>query len=359
MLAERPRLFATRTSRLTLAAAAAAAMLWPAVVGAADPRFKSPEDALRQGVGAFVGGYYELALPALETAAASNLFLGQYYLARLYADNASSFTDHAKAYMLYQRIADEHTDADPDDDSRATFVAKSLTALAGYVRNGLPELGLKPNRARAAEYLRYAATFFNDEDAQFELAKIYLYGESGEIDIPQGLHWLSTISQKGHAGGQAILALEQWRGKITPRDHVRSLSLISIALENAPSSDRVWIEDIYHNIYCGAPANTRKQATGIVADWRDRYGRKPVVRDRMGLGVLNAQAVRTCQNGEVVMPIDSRRLDANGGVAAKLPAPAEPPQGFLQGGVVGTPGGMPRDLRDVAVPAPEGDPQER
>lgn len=364
---------ATPTSKLRLAIALGAALLVAGGAGpaAASPKFKSPEDALKQGIGAYAGGYYEIAHPALEAAAAANLFLGQYYLARLYADNASSYTDHAKAYMLYQRLSDEHTDADPDDDSRAPFVAKALTALAGYMRNGLPEIGLKPNAERAAAYLRHSATFFNDEDAQFELAKIYLYGEPGEIDLAQGRHWLSTVAQKGHAGGQAILALEQWRGKLVPRDPVRALTLIAIAADNAPPSDRVWIEDIYQNIYCGSGSSTRKQVTGLVADWQDRYGRKPVIRDRSGLGVLSAEPVRTCENGEAVSPLSGARLDASAGAAGKLPSAAIEPQQFLKGDSStlvpqgGPPKSAPLDapatgLRDVSTPAPPaGDPQER
>ncbi len=339
----------------------------PHVAAAADPKFKTPQDALKQGISAFVGGYYEIAHPALEAAAAANLFLGQYYLARLYADNTGSHTDHPKAYMLYQRISNDHSDVDPDDDSRAPFVAKSLTALAGYVRTGLKEIGLNPNPGLAEYYLRHSATFFNDEDAQFELAKIYLYGETEEINIAQGKHWLSTLSQKGHTGGQAVLALELSRGKILPRDPVRALSLIAIALENAPPSDRVWIEDIYQNIYCGAGSSTRKQATGLVADWRDRYGRKPVIRDRSGLGALNAEAVRTCQNGEPVAPVyrDAQHIDAP--ATSALPPPIGETKMFLKGGAGETPAGLaPAPMqkpgvtggRDVATPD-NGNPQER
>lgn len=347
--------------------AVAATIVLPHAAAAADPKFKSPQEALKQGIGAFVGGYYEIAHPALETAAAANLFLGQYYLARLYADNAGSHTDHPKAYMLYQRISNEHSDVDPDDDSRAPFVAKALTALAGYVRTGLKEIGLKPNPELAEYYLRHSATFFNDEDAQFELAKIYLYGEASEINVPQGKHWLSTLSQRGHVGAQAVLALEQWRGKILPRDPVRALSLIAIALENAPPSDRVWIEDIYQNIYCGAGSSTRKQATGLVADWRDRYGRKPVVRDRSGLGVLNAEAVRTCQNGEPVAPVYRDAQHREGPATSSLPPALGETQMFLKGGAAESPAG----LTEAPLTAPGaatgrgtgtadgGDPQER
>ncbi len=271
--------------------------------GAAESMYRSPQEALDQGIGAFNGGYYEIAVPALKFAADSDLFLAQYYLARIYSDNNGSRTDHVKAYELYLKIAAEHTDVDPDDDQRAPYVAKSMTQIAGYLLTGLPEVGLKPNSRIAAEYLREAAQFFRDEDAQFELAKLYLRGDGIDSDVPYAKHWLSVLSQKGHAGAQAFLADLLWRGKYMQANPVRALALISVAVANAPPYERVWIEDIYQNIYCGAGQGIRKQATGLVADWRTRYGRKPVIHDPSGLGVLNMRAVRTCQDGEPV-PFD-------------------------------------------------------
>jgi len=264
------------------------------------PQFVSPEEALRQGVSAYNGGYYDIAIPALEHAAAENLFLAQYYLAKLYADNNSAYTDHAKAYMLYQKIANEYADADPEDDTRAPYVAKALTALAGYVRLGLPEIGLKANATLAAEYLNHAALFFNDEDAQFELAKLQLHGAGVAPDIARAKHLLAIIAQKGHAGAQAFLADLYWRGKFMPHDPVRALALISVAVKNAPPQERVWIEDTYQNIYCGASENVRNQVGGMVSDWDSRYGRKPELRDRTSLSLLDQSPQRTCSNGEVV-----------------------------------------------------------
>jgi hypothetical protein len=311
-------------------------------VAAAPAKYRSAQDALDQGIGAYNGGYYEIAEPALEYAAKAHLFLAPYYLARIYSDNNGPLTDHAKAYELYLKIAEEHTDVDPDDDQRAPYVAKAMTQIAGYLMTGLPEVGLKPNSRIAAEYLREAAQFFRDEDAQFELAKLYLRGEGIESDVPYAKHWLSVLSQKGHAGAQAFLADLLWRGKYMKADPVRALALISVAVANAPPYERVWIDDIYQNIYCGTAQGIRKQATGLVADWRTRYGRKPDTRDRSGLGILNTQAERTCGNGEPV-PFDM-------GLTAAATAPAAPePPAFVKG-----PAGA--GLRDVgasvsAVPA--------
>lgn len=296
-------------------------------VSAAPTKYRSAQDALDQGIGAFNGGYYEIAIPPLEYAAESHLFLAPYYLARIYSDNNGSRTDHAKAYELYLKIAEEHTDVDPDDDQRAPYVAKAMTQIAGYLLNGLPEVNLKPNSRIAMEYLREAAQFFRDEDAQFELAKLYLRGEGIESDVPYAKHWLSVLSQKGHAGAQAFLADLLWRGKYMNADPVRALALISVAVTNAPPYERVWIDDIYQNIYCGAGQGIRKQATGIVADWRTRYGRKPDTHDDTGLAPLNVQAPRTCGNGEPVLY--DMGLNA---VDAALPAAVKPEtKDFLKG----------------------------
>ena len=336
-----------RTSRQTIGGilAGLALCLSALCVAAAPGNYRSPQDALDQGIGAFNGGYYEIAIPALEYAAEAKLFLAPYYLARIYSDNNGSHTDHAKAYELYMKIAEEHTDVDPDDDQRAPYVAKAMTQIAGYLQSGLPEAGVKPNARIAAEYLREAAQFFRDEDAQFELAKLYLRGDGIESDVPYAKHWLSVLSQKGHPGAQAFLADLLWRGKYMQADPVRALALISVAVANAPPYERVWIEDIYQNIYCGAAQGIRKQATGLVADWRTRYGRKPdEVRDRTGLAALSTQAVRTCQDGEPV-PFDM-------GVVSAQPGKAVPPPGqqdFVKGAA--SPG-----MRDVGAsvttPAP-------
>jgi TPR repeat protein len=284
-------------------------------------KYRSPQDALEQGIGAYNTGYYEVAVPALKYAAGAHLFLAPYYLARIYSDSNGPLTDHAKAYDLYLKMAEEHTDVDPDDDQRAPYVAKAMTQIAGYLMTGLPEVGLKANPRLAAEYLREAAQFFRDEDAQFELAKLYLRGEGITSDVPYAKHWLSVLSQKGHPGAQAFLADLLWRGKYMKADPVRALALISVAVANAPPYERVWIEDIYQNIYCGAAQGIRKQATGLVADWRTRYGRKPDLTDRTGLGALNAQAVRTCRNGEAVP------FDMVGGVVEAEASPVAPQHG--------------------------------
>jgi hypothetical protein len=289
-----------RTYRLALTVALALLASPASVHATTRASFATPELALEHGLRAYTSGRTAQAIDALEVAATANGragFLAQFYLARVYADNNRPTTDHAKAYVLYQRIADTYADIDPDDDQRAPFVAKSLVALAGYMRHGVSEIGLKPDLRRAAQYLHYAATFFADEDAQFELAKLFITGDGLEPDERRAVHWLSVLSQRGHPGAQALLADLHWRGRFVSHDPSRALALATLAAEGAPANERIWIEDIYQRIFCGASEGQRTAAGDVVADWRQKYGRaqEPV----SGLS-LWATPVRACRDGRLV-----------------------------------------------------------
>jgi TPR repeat protein len=282
---------------------------------AAGVTFRSPDDAMKQGISAFNGGYYELALPAFEALEATSPQIAHFYEARIYSDNEGAYTDHAKAFRLYAQLADELKNIDPDDDELAPIAAKSLTAVSTYLREGIGDAGIPPDVPAADRALQRAALTFNDEDAQFELAKVFLRGEGPEMagsedpssKIENGRHWLSRLSRSGHPGAQAFLADLLWRGKFVQKDQAAALNLIDVAVSNAPPSERVWIEDIYQNIFCNAGEGVRQQATGRVADWHDRYGRRPKLRDNKdGLDNLSADPVRVCSNGELVRPMSEK-----------------------------------------------------
>ncbi len=280
------------------------------MVGAAEPVFRSPEAALKQGLGAYRGGYYEIAVPALKFAADEDSLLAKYYLAQIYSDNLGSRTDHARAFHIYEQIVSDYSEMDPGVDPRGPIVGQSMTAYAKYVLKGLSEIDLKPNPKVARYYFSNASTTFDNEDAQFELAKMDMVGDGVPRNRRLARHWLSTLSEKGHPGAQAFLADLLWRGKHVEADPVQALALIVVAVKNAPPQERLWIEDIYQTIYCGAPNGVRKQVTGIVANWGKRYSRKVRARSpRHALGG-DARPLRTCQDGEYVGSIWEQREPA-------------------------------------------------
>ena len=302
-------------------------------------KYKSPELAFEQGLGAYKSGYYEMAIPALEQTVAEgsevDRFFAAFYLARIYS-GAGALTDHAKAYRLYQTLANENADTDPEDGRRAPFVAKALTALAGYLQRGLPEIGLRPDPQRAGDYLHHAATFFGDKDAQFELAKIYLNGTGTPDDAKRGMHYLSVLTEEGHPGAQAFLADLFWRGVHVKKDERRALALITMAVENAPSHERIWIEDIYQNIFCATSQKTRKQADGIAAIWRKMFGSTPERSPQMALGAGDLQPRRACENGEM-LDLENTPLVAGKDPQAGThpPAATNAPPKTIQGNPIG------------------------
>lgn len=337
-LAERRKLSAMHINRVAARLAVGLGVL----IGAAsmpalarDPlRFVSPEAAVEQGINAYRSGVYTLAEQALRYGAERGSLLGQYFLARLYADPAGPLTDHPKAYRLYAAIVQQHsTIIDVDDDPMARYVGKSLTALAQYTLRGLPAIALKPNPERAADLFQQAATFFRDQDAQFELAKLYLTGEGVEINHRQATSRLSTLAQVGHASAQAFLADLYWRAKGgLPHDEGRALALITLAVENAPSHERIWIEDIYQSIFCGMSAGVRRQSEALVASFRHRYAPRPGTEPQDTIG-LTPRAVRTCSDGTPLPTLPEERR------AGEAPLPrktfAGPRPEALQGGVIG------------------------
>ena len=280
------------------------------VPAAAQLRFKSPRIALEQGMAAFRAGNFELAIPALERAREQRVFPARYYLARIYADNNSPYTDHGKAFLLLRQFVDQNADIDPADYHRARRVAAALVRLAKYVRDGVPAIGVRPDVVRAVEYFHHSATFFNDENAQFELAKLRLTGDGLRKSVPIALNWLAILSRKGHPGAQAFLADLYWRGKYIKRNQVKALALINVAIENAAQEDRVWIEDIHQNIFCGATIGTKRAVSGMVANWRNKYGRTRARHGEDALSSLNASPVRVCSNGETVQRIEAGSLTA-------------------------------------------------
>jgi TPR repeat protein len=303
---------------------------------ASQPAREAPaQAALERGLEAYRAGAYEAAIAALKEAASKGgdpaAFFAEFYLARVYADNAGAHTDHAKAFALFRKLADENADIDPDDDQRAPFVAKAFIALAGYVRDGLKDMGIRPNPRRAASYLHHAAIFFGDKEAQFELARLYLSGEASKDDVRRALHYLSALSVRSYPAAQALLAELFWNGRHVRADERRALALITMAVENAPAHDRIWIEEIYQNIFCAAPQRTRREADGIMARWRKTFARPDAVQaDLTGLGAREMAPERRCSNGETV----AIRRSTEPPAGAIRPAAATGPVEVIQGGAM-------------------------
>ena len=267
----------------------------------------SAQGAIERGLGAYQAGSREAAISALAEAAARGdpaaTFAAEFYLARIYAENIFSPAEQTKAFVLFRKLADENLNVDPDTSKRAPFVAKALIALAGYVRAGLKDIDLAPNPGRALDYLHHAAVFFGDRDAQFELARIHLLGDAPGDDVRRGLHYLASLTEEGHAPAQALLGELFWRGRHVRKDERRALALVTIAAENAPSHERIWIDDAYATIFCATAASERAEAGRLAARWRRMFTHSAASVDTdmpSRVGTRDLVPERQCASGEKV-----------------------------------------------------------
>jgi TPR repeat protein len=299
---------------LLAAAGAAAAQQEPA------NQPKGPS-TLQRGLTAYQAGQPDAAIPALTEAAttgdASARFFAEFYLARAYAEGLGAAGNHTKAYVLFRKIADENVEVDPERSPRAAFVAKALIALAGYVRDGIGEIDLAANPRRAVEYLNHAATYFGDRDAQFELARLYLGGEGSSGEVKLALHYLAVLTEASHPAAQAVLADLFWRGSHVKKDEARALALATIAVANAPSRERIWIEESYATMFCGSAPATREAAGALAARWRKMFAQpSPAPSGSVAHDLLPE---RQCASGEAVTIARGPRAGV---------APGAPPSGI-------------------------------
>ncbi|HEX6000458.1 MAG TPA: hypothetical protein VFZ16_13865 [Hyphomicrobiaceae bacterium] len=312
---------------LALAGVANAKQPAPKVSPYPPVQYASAQAALERGLSAFRNGKHQAAISALTSAAAmgdpSARFISEFYLARIYSQNAGPATDHTKAFVLYRKLADENVGVDPGTSQRAPFVAKALIALAGYVRAGIKEIDLAPNPRRAIDYLHHAAVFFGDREAQLELARTYLSDDhSSRDDIRRALHYLSALTEDSYGPAQATLADLFWRGQFVKKDDQRALALITVAVENAPPHERIWIEESYAVVFCAVNQITRAEAGVLVSHWRQTFLRH-AASGRTGSFELLPQ--RQCANGEVVAIGRSPGPAFTAGPPAVTSAGASPP----------------------------------
>ncbi len=91
----------------------------------------------------------------------------------MYADGDGVPRDDQRAFDYFSQIANSHPDEAPGTP-QARFVANAFVALGHYYLTGHSEFEDRGRSARARDMFAYAATYFGDADAQYELGRLYL-----------------------------------------------------------------------------------------------------------------------------------------------------------------------------------------
>lgn len=232
-------------------------------------RYASPTEAYRLGLAAWDSGPTEEAVSALEFAAGKGVLGAQLKLAEIYAGGEGVARSDARAFRLYQQIADQYADVSPRHPV-ARHVAKAFVALARYYRSGIAELALKPDGTRALALYRHAASYFGDVTAQYELARMYLKGEGVHRNVRLAANWLANASKKHHAPSQALLGDLLWRGESDlRRQPLKGLALLTVARQNAAGTpDAPWVEGLYVQAAGEARPAERERASSLAERWR-------------------------------------------------------------------------------------------
>ena len=220
----------------------------------------SAMDAFRSGAKWLKAGDTAKAIHSLEYAAEQGHPLAQWKLGRMYADGDGVAHDDLKAFDYFQRIANSHADDNPDMP-QSRFVANAFVALGQYYLTGIANSDIKRDPDRAREMFAYAASYFRDPDAQYNLARLYLDGTGAPHDPRQAARWFGLSAHKGKCEAQAMLGAMLFAGDHVPRQAARGLMWLTLAKECAPH-EQSWIAGLYDSAM--RQANEDERAMGAV-----------------------------------------------------------------------------------------------
>jgi uncharacterized protein len=206
------------------------------------------------------------SLTSLQYAAEGGHPVAQWKLGRMYADGDGVVQDDLRAFEYFSRIANAHAEDSPSAP-QASIVAQAFVALGRYYLNGIPNSKIKPDTDRAREMFSYAASYFGNADAQYDLARLYLKTpDASREDFRYGARWLGLAAQKGQHQAQALLGQMLFNGDRLPRQAARGLMWLTLARDSA-GPDELWIKESYNRAFAKASDDDRATALQMLEHW--------------------------------------------------------------------------------------------
>ncbi|RDI61097.1 hypothetical protein DES45_102492 [Microvirga subterranea] len=241
----------------------------PALAPAIRPsvKYDSAREALRNGMRDYNAGDKIGAAQALEYAAGQGHTLALWKLGRMYADGDGVDHDDLKAFEYFSKLADQNADESPDSPN-AAVVSSAFVALGGYFLEGIKGTYVAANPSRAVEMFNYAASYFSDPNAQYNLARLYLEGTGVSKDARRAARWFNLAAEKGHHASQALLGHLLITGQGVPRQRAKGLMWLTLAREGSadPVKDQ-WIEALYDEAFATASEGDRKLALALLEQY--------------------------------------------------------------------------------------------
>ena len=240
--------------------------------GAASASVVTPVDDFRVGLRFYSQGDKQAGMEKLRLAAESGHPIALWKLGRIYQTGDGVPVNNFKAFEFYNQVANTHADESPGSPE-AAFVANAFVALGSYYLSGIDNTAVKPNVAKAREIFTYAASYFGDPDAQYQLGRLYLADQTEERDPKQAARWLRLAARKGHSGAQALLGQLLFTGDDdVPRRTIQGLMWLTIARNTVRSHEDEWILEAQEQAFSVANEAERQQAVQLSKQWAARGG---------------------------------------------------------------------------------------
>ena len=186
----------------------------------------------------------------------------QWKLCRMYAEGQNDLL----AFDCFSRIVKAHG-ADSPSAPEAQIVGNAFVALGRYYLTGIPNSKITSNPERAREMFSYAASYFGNADAQYDLARLYLKNAgTSRDDFRYGARWLGLAAQKGQHQAQALLGQMLFDGDRLPPQRARGLMWLTLACDNA-GPDESWIKESYNRAVADASESDRAMALQMLEHW--------------------------------------------------------------------------------------------
>ncbi|MBN9599615.1 MAG: sel1 repeat family protein [Afipia sp.] len=205
------------------------------------------------------------SLTALQYAAEDGHAAAQWKLGRMYATGVNVPRDDLRAFEYFSKIANQHAEDSPSAP-QASIVANAFVALGRYYSAGIANTRIKADPERAREMFSYAASYFGNAEAQYNLARMYLNGVGTSRDTKYGVRWLGLAAQKGQHQAQALLGKMLFNGDHLQRQAARGLMWLTLAQESA-SPEETWIHDSYNTAMAKASEDDRAMALQLLQRW--------------------------------------------------------------------------------------------
>ncbi len=242
-------------------------LLEPALAfdGTASPNTASltPADELRASSQNAAEADKAKELSALQYAADQGHSAAQWKLGRMYADGDGVSQDDLRAFEYFSKIANAHAD-EPPGTAEARIVANAFVALGRYYLKGIPNSAIMPDQGRAHRLFGYAASYFGDADAQYQLGRLYLDGKPS--DPHEAARWFLLSAIKGQCRAEVALGNILFHGQHVPRQAARGLMWLTLGRDCA-GADEPWIKPVYDDAFRRASDDERAMALVYLRDW--------------------------------------------------------------------------------------------